>query len=72
MFAYGDLPIKCPVRLLHGMNDETIPFKNSVNIAEKLVSGDVEVRLIKNADHRFSSDENLTMIGKVLDELLSK
>ena len=36
VFALGDIPIRCPVRLLHGMNDTTIPYMNSVNAAEKI------------------------------------
>ena len=72
VFAFGDIPIKCPVRLLHGMSDNTIPYRNSVNVAEKLLSKDVNVKLIKNANHRFSTPENFKEIGAFLDDLLNK
>lgn len=72
VFALGEVSIKCPVRLLHGMKDNTIPYRNSVNIAEKLTSKDVSVQLIKESDHRFSSDEDLNLLASVLDELVKK
>ena len=64
------IPITCPVRLLHGMNDDVIPYETSLEIARKLESEDVEILLDKKSDHRFSSDKNLKLLGTVLDELL--
>ena len=67
-------PIKldCPVRILHGMNDDVVPYGVSINVAEQLTSKDVHIHLVKNADHRFSNDDNLDLISKILDELTCK
>ena len=32
------IPISCPVCLLHGMKDDTIPYQTSLRVAEKLAS----------------------------------
>lgn len=66
------IPISCPVRLLHGMSDNTIPYENSIEIANKLQSNDVKVNLVKKADHQFSSSDDLKIISETLDELISK
>ena len=63
------LPIYCPVRLIHGMADDVVPYQNSLKIAEKVASEDVLVQLVKNGDHRMSTNENLIMIEKILDDL---
>uniref|UniRef100_A0A7M5WSR4 Peptidase S9 prolyl oligopeptidase catalytic domain-containing protein n=2 Tax=Clytia hemisphaerica TaxID=252671 RepID=A0A7M5WSR4_9CNID len=64
------IPIHCPVRLLHGMADDVVPYQNSLKIAEKVASDDVLVQLVKNGDHRMSTMENLTMLSRTLDDLL--
>ncbi|MDQ5911115.1 MAG: alpha/beta hydrolase, partial [Pseudomonadota bacterium] len=35
-----ELPIHCPVRLIHGMNDADAPWSVSIQVAEKLTSPD--------------------------------
>ena len=45
-------------------------IKLHLRVAEKLTSNDVNVHLVKNANHRFSSENNLEFLSKVLDELL--
>jgi pimeloyl-ACP methyl ester carboxylesterase len=63
------IALDCPVRLLHGMDDPDVPFDVSLQLAEKLVSKDVRVTLIKDGDHRLSRDSDLAMLAKAVDEL---
>eukprot|EP00112_Aurelia_sp_Birch-Aquarium-sp1_P023532 Seg7046.2 transcript_id=Seg7046.2/GoldUCD/mRNA.D3Y31 product="Mycophenolic acid acyl-glucuronide esterase mitochondrial" protein_id=Seg7046.2/GoldUCD/D3Y31 len=58
------------VRLIHGMNDATVPYSLSLKLAQKLRSDNVHVHLIKDGDHRMSSNENLDFLAKVLDSLI--
>jgi pimeloyl-ACP methyl ester carboxylesterase len=64
------IDIRCPVRLLHGMADPDVPHRLSLELAERLVSNDVCVTLIKDGDHRLSRAENLTLLGDTLDDLI--
>lgn len=64
------IPLHCPVRLLHGLNDVSVPWEQSVKLAEQLESKDVLITLIKEGDHRLSNDANLLLLSKVLKELL--
>ncbi len=51
------------MRLLHGMADPDVPHRLSLELAERLVSNDVRVTLIKNGDHRLSRAEDLALLG---------
>jgi len=48
------IDLQCPVRLLHGMRDTSVPWENSLELANQLSTSDVEIILIKNGDHRLS------------------
>jgi pimeloyl-ACP methyl ester carboxylesterase len=65
----GPIPLTCPVRLLHGMDDRSVPWQQSLKLAERLQSADVELALIKDGDHRLSRDEDLARLARALDEL---
>ena len=66
------IPLHCPVRLIHGMRDDSVPWMTSSMIADKVLSEDVRVFLIKNGDHRLSRDEDIARLKLVLDELIEE
>ena len=66
------LPIRCPVRLLHGLNDVDVPWEGSLRLAQSLQSTDVQVTLIKDGDHRLSRPSDLKLLGKLLNDVLDK
>jgi len=71
VFAHDPIPISCPMRLLHGMNDVVIPYQNSVKVAEKVKTEDVVVSLSKKSDHRMSEEHDLNTLTQFLDELVT-
>lgn len=64
------LPVRCPVRLIHGQRDTSVPWETALRIQEKAESDDVEVVLVKAGDHRLSTDADLARLTMVLDALL--
>ena len=62
--------IRCPVRLLHGMADPDVPYRMSLELADRIVSNDVHATLIKNGDHRLSRADDLALLGRTIEELL--
>lgn len=64
------IALECPVRLLHGMKDASVPWQTSLTLAERLASRDVVVTLVKDGDHRLSREPDLERLGRTLDELL--
>ncbi len=69
----GEIPLDCPVRLIHGTDDRDVPWQTSERIAEKLRSRDVETVLVENGDHRLSELPDLERlcgtVGRLLDHL---
>ncbi len=59
------IPIRCPIRLLHGKQDADVPWTTAARIAEKVASTDVEVVLIDDADHRLSREQDLARLCAV-------
>ncbi len=66
------IPLACPVRLLHGMADESVPWRQSLKLAEKLQSPDVALTLVKDGDHRLSREQDLARLGRALDEIAQR
>ena len=64
--------IHAPVRLLHGMQDEEVPWHTARRIMEKLASDDVTLHLDKAATHRFSEPAQLDMLGQTTAELVQR
>ena len=65
-------PIKWagPARLLHGTSDNDVPFEFSMQLFEQLQGDDVQITLVKDADHRFSDNSQLLLIERSLRELI--
>ncbi|MDY0881788.1 alpha/beta hydrolase [Dongia soli] len=51
-----------PVRLLHGMVDSDVPYTISLQLADCLTSADVQIRLIKDGDHRLARPQDLKLL----------
>lgn len=65
------LPITCPVRLLHGMKDDAVPWVLSARLAGKLASGDVQVTYVKEGDHRLSDEGSLLLLTETLENMVT-
>ena len=64
------VPVSCPVRLIHGMRDADVPYRVSLELAEKLASEDVRIELVKDGDHRLSREQDLALLTRHLELLL--
>ena len=65
----GPIDLPMPVRLLHGMEDASVPWSTAIDIADRLSGGDVAVTLVKDGDHRLSRPRDLERLGLALEEL---
>ncbi len=65
-----EIPLDCPVRLLHGLEDRSVPWQTALTLQEKLRSSDVEVSLIKGGDHRLSEAADLDRLTRTIQVLV--
>ncbi|WP_372623086.1 alpha/beta hydrolase [Falsiroseomonas sp.] len=63
------IPLRCPVRILHGMRDPDVPWQHALRLVEALESEDVRLHLIKDGDHRLSRPEDLRLLAETVDQL---
>ncbi len=70
MLLKDKISINCPIHLLHGINDEDVPYQTSLKISELVESQNVTITLQKNGDHRMSSQESLQLLQTTLENIL--
>jgi alpha-beta hydrolase superfamily lysophospholipase len=58
---FGDRLIEtgCPVHILHGIEDDSVPWQLSTALVSRLASDDVVLTLVKDGDHRLSRPEDI-------------
>jgi pimeloyl-ACP methyl ester carboxylesterase len=72
LLLQNPIPLTCPVTLLHGMQDQDVPFQTSIRLAEMLASTQVKVTLLKSSDHRMSEPEQLAMLRESVKEMVGE
>lgn len=66
----GEIPLDCPVRLLHGQADADVPWDMSLRLAAALRSADVQAILVKDGDHRLSRAQDIALLVATVERLL--
>ena len=66
------IPLRAPVRLLHGQCDPDVPWRTALDLAERLDSADVQTILIKDGDHRLSRPADLAILAATVTTLLGQ
>lgn len=64
-----EIPIDCPVRLLHGQDDADVPPEISLRLARAVRSQDVQVTLVKGGDHRLSREGDIALLLRTVAAL---
>lgn len=66
------IPIDCPMHILQGMRDESVPWETALAIAQKVTTPEVTVQLIKDADHRQNRPQDLAMLMRAVMQTCSQ
>ena len=72
MLHRDKIDIKCPIRIIHGLIDELVPYEYSLKFSEKLESQDVKLYIEKNMNHNLTIKNNLDCIVKVVEEFINE
>lgn len=68
----GEIPLDCPVRLIHGMKDADVPWERALRLSDRLRAIDVEVTLVKDGQHRLSEPADLSRLTGTLAALVER
>jgi pimeloyl-ACP methyl ester carboxylesterase len=66
----GEIPIDCPVRLLHGLEDQDVPPSIAFRLGRALRSADVQTVLVKGGEHRLSRPGDLGLLLTTVSALI--
>lgn len=66
------IPVTCPVRLIHGLKDEDVPWHISLQVAERVLSNDVDVILRRHGQHRMADKDDIKLMVYTVDDLIDK
>ena len=62
------IAITCPVRLLQGQQDSSVPWEKALRIADALESTHVTITLIKDGDHGLSRPKDLRLLRESIEK----
>ncbi len=66
------IPITKPVHLLHGQQDDDVPWRVSLDVQDKVEGEDVTVTLVKDGDHRLSREQDLDLLRLVAIRMMKE
>ena len=64
------IDISCPVRLVHGENDQDVPLPVAYRLLQQLRSADVQLTVVKGGGHRLSEPHEIRAILQTVAGLL--
>jgi pimeloyl-ACP methyl ester carboxylesterase len=65
-----EIALDMPSRLLQGQCDADVPWRQSLLLAERLRSADVQVTLVKDGDHRLSRPQDIALLIATIESLI--
>jgi pimeloyl-ACP methyl ester carboxylesterase len=66
----GSIPIRCPVRILHGLLDATVPLAVSHGLVTQIASDDATLQLVKGGEHKLTSPRDLVLLQSTVAGLV--
>ncbi|MEI9906048.1 MAG: alpha/beta hydrolase [Asticcacaulis sp.] len=58
-----------PVRILHGMKDNVVPWRHGLRLVETFTTPDARINLVKDGDHRLSREQDLALLIEIVAKL---
>ena len=70
---FGAKPIEtgCPVHVIQGMQDTDVPWMHATELMEKFAFDDAVLTLVRDGDHRLSSEEDLERLIRAVEALIA-
>lgn len=68
----GPINTHSPVHIVQGIEDPDVPHSHALKLAALLPSDDVTVSLVPGGDHRLSRPEDIDLIVRSVDQIVSR
>ena len=65
----SDLALGCPVTILQGVKDESVPWGHAIRLVTRLTTDDVNLTLVRDGDHRLSRPQDIEKMLKAIEEM---
>ncbi|MDK9696168.1 MAG: alpha/beta hydrolase [Siculibacillus sp.] len=62
----GEIDLGCPVTILQGVKDTSVPWRHAVRLTTHLTRDDVTLTLIPDGDHRLSRPQDIARLETVI------
>ena len=69
--TFAPIAFDGPVRLLQGMEDRDVPWHRTTHLAQLFRSADVQTILVKDGDHRLSREQDIALLIRSVEDVLS-
>jgi len=66
----GLIETGCPVHIIHGCRDATVPYRYSLDLLSYLPLENVTLTLVQDGDHRLSRPQDLDLLDRIIEPLL--
>ena len=66
----GEIPVQCPVRLIHSITDEEVPFQLALKLVENCQGGDASVTLLKGSTHAMENERDMKTMRSMIVEVI--
>ncbi|MBV5265491.1 alpha/beta hydrolase [Pinisolibacter aquiterrae] len=68
----GTIETGCPVAILQGKDDESVPVAHALRLTERLALDDATLTLVDDGDHRLSRPEDIDLLLRTVDEMIGR
>ncbi len=66
----GGVDVGAPVRIIQGMRDPDVPWRHALELVGLIAGRDVDLTLVKDAEHRMSEPHDLRRLERVVAALI--
>ncbi len=63
--------LNIPIKIFHGMKDDSVPWRHSLDLISSLSSERIDINFIKDGDHSLSRENDLKNLGNNILEYLN-
>lgn len=67
----ADIDVGCPVVILQGTEDTSVPWRHAIRLVTRLTRDDVTLTLVHGGDHRLSRPQDIERLMKAIDDMVA-